>query len=37
MTVIADLAISLDGCIAGTDVTLDNPGGNGAERLRRPI
>ncbi|MFK4104527.1 dihydrofolate reductase family protein [Streptomyces sp. NPDC019531] len=33
MTVTADLAISLDGCIAGTDITLDNPGGNGAEPL----
>ncbi|MET9792972.1 dihydrofolate reductase family protein [Streptomyces canus] len=33
MTVTADLAISLDGCIAGTDVTLDNPGGTGAEPL----
>ncbi|WP_200301854.1 dihydrofolate reductase family protein [Streptomyces adelaidensis] len=32
-TVTADLAISLDGYIAGTDVTLDNPGGNGAEPL----
>ena len=31
--VTADLAISLDGYIAGTDVTLDNPGGNGAEPL----
>jgi dihydrofolate reductase len=33
MTVTADLAISLDGCVAGPDVTLDNPGGNGAEPL----
>ncbi|MGW6735769.1 dihydrofolate reductase family protein [Streptomyces sp. NPDC055013] len=33
MTVTADLAISLDGFIAGTDVTLDNPGGDGAEPL----
>ena len=33
MTVTADLAISLDGYIAGTDVTLDNPGGDGAEPL----
>ncbi|NEA67069.1 dihydrofolate reductase family protein [Streptomyces sp. SID12488] len=33
MTVTADLAISLDGCVAGTDVTLDNPGGDGAEPL----
>jgi dihydrofolate reductase len=32
-TVTADLAISLDGCIAGTDVTPDNPGGTGAEPL----
>ena len=33
MTVTADLAISLDGYIAGTDVTLDNPGGDGGEPL----
>ncbi|MBK3579486.1 dihydrofolate reductase, partial [Streptomyces sp. MBT65] len=33
MTVTADLAISLDGYIAGTDVTIDNPGGDGAEPL----
>ncbi|MFE5895329.1 dihydrofolate reductase family protein [Streptomyces sp. NPDC002285] len=33
MTVTADLAISLDGFIAGTGVTLDNPGGDGAEPL----
>jgi dihydrofolate reductase len=33
VTVTADLAISLDGFIAGTDVTLDNPGGDGAEPL----
>ncbi|MFJ4789594.1 dihydrofolate reductase family protein [Streptomyces sp. NPDC088794] len=33
MTVTADMAISLDGYIAGTDVTLDNPGGHGAEPL----
>ncbi|WP_210583815.1 dihydrofolate reductase family protein [Streptomyces sp. GESEQ-35] len=33
MTVTADLAISLDGYIAGTDVSLDNPGGDGAEPL----
>ncbi|GHH04646.1 dihydrofolate reductase family protein [Streptomyces lanatus] len=33
MTVTADLAISLDGYIAGPDVTLDNPGGTGAEPL----
>ncbi|MET7571711.1 dihydrofolate reductase family protein [Streptomyces sp. NPDC005492] len=33
MTVTADLAISLDGYIAGTDVTVDNPGGDGAEPL----
>jgi dihydrofolate reductase len=32
-TVTADLAVSLDGCIAGTGVTRDNPGGNGAEAL----
>ncbi|WP_329557046.1 dihydrofolate reductase family protein [Streptomyces sp. NBC_00696] len=33
MTVTSDLAISLDGYIAGTDVTLDNPGGHGGEPL----
>ncbi|MGI5199060.1 dihydrofolate reductase family protein [Streptomyces sp. CA-288835] len=33
MTVTADLAISLDGYIAGPNVTLDNPGGDGAEPL----
>lgn len=33
MTVTADLAMSLDGYIAGTDVTLDNPGGDGAQPL----
>ncbi|MDC0772453.1 dihydrofolate reductase family protein [Streptomyces sp. HD] len=33
MTVTADLAISLDGYVAGTDVGIDNPGGNGAEPL----
>lgn len=33
MTVTADLAISLDGYIAGTDVAIDNPGGDGAEPL----
>ncbi|MDX3759253.1 dihydrofolate reductase family protein [Streptomyces mirabilis] len=33
MTVTADMAISLDGCIAGTDVAIDNPGGDGAEPL----
>ncbi|WP_411150709.1 dihydrofolate reductase family protein [Streptomyces sp. A30] len=33
MTVTADMAISLDGFIAGTDVSLDNPGGDGAEPL----
>jgi dihydrofolate reductase len=27
------MAISLDGCIAGTDVAIDNPGGDGAEPL----
>ncbi|MER6496338.1 dihydrofolate reductase family protein [Streptomyces griseorubiginosus] len=32
-TVTADLAISLDGCIAGPGVTPDNPGGDGAEPL----
>ncbi|MFF7445495.1 MULTISPECIES: dihydrofolate reductase family protein [unclassified Streptomyces] len=33
MTVTADLAMSLDGFVAGTDVSLDNPGGDGAEPL----
>lgn len=33
MTVTADFAISLDGYIAGTNVALDNPGGDGAEPL----
>ncbi|MFD3503579.1 dihydrofolate reductase family protein [Streptomyces sp. NPDC058676] len=33
MTVTADMAISLDGFIAGTDVTVHNPGGDGAEPL----
>ncbi|MEU4682353.1 dihydrofolate reductase family protein [Streptomyces xinghaiensis] len=33
MTVTADLAVSLDGFMAGTDVTLDNPGGDGGEPL----
>lgn len=33
MTVTADMAISLDGFIAGTGVALDNPGGDGAEPL----
>ncbi|MFD9116442.1 dihydrofolate reductase family protein [Streptomyces bottropensis] len=33
MTVTVDMAISLDGYVAGTDVTLDNPGGDGAEPL----
>ncbi|QIY75551.1 dihydrofolate reductase family protein [Streptomyces sp. RLB1-33] len=33
MTVTADMAISLDGCIAGTNVAIDNPGGDGAEPL----
>ncbi|MFJ9820148.1 dihydrofolate reductase family protein [Streptomyces sp. NPDC101151] len=33
MTVTADMAISLDGYVAGTDVAIDNPGGNGAEPL----
>lgn len=33
MTVTADMAISLDGYVAGTDVSIDNPGGNGAEPL----
>ncbi len=33
MTVTADMAISLDGYVAGTDVSIDNPGGDGAEPL----
>ncbi|MGI5372887.1 dihydrofolate reductase family protein [Streptomyces sp. CA-251387] len=33
MTVTADMAISVDGYVAGTDVTIDNPGGDGAEPL----
>lgn len=33
MTVTADMAISLDGYAAGTDVGIDNPGGHGAEPL----
>lgn len=33
VTVTADLAISLDGYVAGTGVSLDNPGGDGAEPL----
>ncbi|MFI2370677.1 dihydrofolate reductase family protein [Streptomyces sp. NPDC018833] len=34
MTIVtADFAMSLDGCIAGTGVSLDNPGGHGAEAL----
>ncbi|MDG5806550.1 dihydrofolate reductase family protein [Streptomyces ossamyceticus] len=33
MTVTADMAISLDGYVAGTDVRVDNPGGDGAEPL----
>ncbi|WP_217213041.1 dihydrofolate reductase family protein [Streptomyces sp. AC550_RSS872] len=33
MIVTADMAISLDGCIAGPNVALDNPGGDGAEPL----
>jgi dihydrofolate reductase len=31
--VTADLAMSLDGFVAGTDVSIDNPGGHGAEPL----
>nr|WP_041820749.1 dihydrofolate reductase family protein [Streptomyces davaonensis] len=31
MTVTADMAISLDGFVAGPGVSLDNPGGDGAE------
>ncbi|MET7781008.1 MULTISPECIES: dihydrofolate reductase family protein [Streptomyces] len=33
MTVTADMAISLDGFIAGTNVAIDNPAGDGAEPL----
>ncbi len=33
VTVTADMAISLDGYVAGTDVRVDNPGGYGAEPL----
>lgn len=33
MTVTADMAISLDGCMAGTNVAIDNPAGDGAEPL----
>ncbi|MEU0393987.1 dihydrofolate reductase family protein [Streptomyces sp. NPDC006208] len=34
MTIVtADMTMSLDGCIAGTDVSADNPVGTGAERL----
>ncbi|MGW5463508.1 dihydrofolate reductase family protein [Streptomyces sp. NPDC003996] len=33
MTVTADMAISLDGYVAGTGVSIDNPGGDGAEPL----
>ncbi|MGW0774806.1 dihydrofolate reductase family protein [Streptomyces sp. NPDC002835] len=32
-TVTADLAVSLDGYVAGTDIGPDNPGGNGAQAL----
>jgi dihydrofolate reductase len=33
VTVTADMAISLDGYVAGTDVRVENPGGYGAEPL----
>ncbi|MFF8680127.1 dihydrofolate reductase family protein [Streptomyces sp. NPDC015237] len=33
MTVTADFAISLDGYVAGPNVSRDNPGGDGAERV----
>ncbi|MCC8336725.1 dihydrofolate reductase family protein [Streptomyces sp. R1] len=33
MTVTADLAITLDGYVAGPNVTLDNPGGDGGEPI----
>ncbi|MFI7344978.1 dihydrofolate reductase family protein [Streptomyces sp. NPDC049936] len=32
-TVTADLAITLDGYVAGPNVSRDNPGGDGAERI----
>ncbi|NEV90249.1 dihydrofolate reductase [Streptomyces tendae] len=32
-TVTADLAITLDGYVAGPNVTVDNPGGDGAEPI----
>ncbi|MFC9058845.1 dihydrofolate reductase family protein [Streptomyces sp. NPDC057074] len=33
MTVTADFAVSLDGYLAGPNVSRDNPGGDGAERV----
>ncbi|WP_328868929.1 dihydrofolate reductase family protein [Streptomyces sp. NBC_00287] len=33
MTVTSDMAITLDGYIAGPNVSLDNPGGDGAEPI----
>ncbi|MCQ4198265.1 dihydrofolate reductase, partial [Streptomyces parvulus] len=33
MPVTADLAITLDGYVAGPNVSRDNPGGDGAERI----
>ncbi|MDQ0404566.1 MULTISPECIES: dihydrofolate reductase family protein [unclassified Streptomyces] len=33
MTVTADFAITLDGYVAGPNVSRDNPGGDGAERI----
>ncbi|GEC08800.1 deaminase reductase [Streptomyces spinoverrucosus] len=33
MIVTADMSISLDGYIAGTNVAIDNPGGDGAEPI----
>ncbi|MEV5014048.1 dihydrofolate reductase family protein [Streptomyces sp. NPDC053780] len=33
MTVTADFAVSLDGYVAGPNVSRDNPGGDGAERV----
>lgn len=33
VTVTADLAITLDGYVAGPNVTLDNPGGDGGEPI----
>lgn len=32
--VTADLMMSLDGFVAGTDISIDNPGGEGADAHR---